>query len=237
MCDGGLQASGIPPAGPRNGRAVTRDRLPWVQERRRQVNRVHGELGRAPHRRWCPSPWAPLDVLDDPIDTRRTEMTGGLPARRAAEVPTPPSAASAAADGATSAGPTGGSREATDRAARRSRPPRTAIPHRSIGYFQGNPIRSTKNMASRAWRSSPQGQWPPSGCGFWRRCHHASGLRQSRYTSHRLLRQSILALRIPLFDHPRRRKTCRHLTDRSATKALIARFSCHISRASIAPSP
>jgi len=36
-------------------------------------------LGRAPHRRWCASPWAPIDVLDDPIDTRRTEMTGGLP--------------------------------------------------------------------------------------------------------------------------------------------------------------
>jgi transposase len=47
MRDGWLRARFIPPRAPRDWRELTRDRTTWVQERRREVNRVQGVLARA----------------------------------------------------------------------------------------------------------------------------------------------------------------------------------------------
>jgi len=57
-------------------------------------------LVRAQPRRWVALPWAQSAFLDAPMEALRGEMTRGLTAWSAAEVLPPPSASSAAADGA-----------------------------------------------------------------------------------------------------------------------------------------
>jgi hypothetical protein len=60
----------------------------------------------------------------------------------------------------------------------------------AVGFraFHWHPVRSTKKMASMAWRSSTRGRGHPSGCSFrggssgWMCSHNSSGMRQSRRT-------------------------------------------------------
>jgi len=70
-----------------------RSRIPLLEQALTGLVREH-------HRRWLAIPWAPMDFLDEPIEALRGELTRCLTEVRAEAVLPPPSASSAAADGA-----------------------------------------------------------------------------------------------------------------------------------------